>query len=65
MYFKSVLIFAIFILGINALNKDKDCSCRLNVQRRILNGRIIPHNTYPWIANVRIHMEGMTGYSKH
>lgn len=61
MNIKSVLILAC-IIGINALNRDENCSCRLNIQKKIVNGKIVPFNSYPWVTKIRVHINEMNAY---
>lgn len=63
MNLKFFFIFAIFILGISALNKQRDCKCRIGTQKRILNGRIISKNSYPWLTTVHLEYDGMIDQS--
>lgn len=45
-------ILLISIIGIEALNKQKDCKCRVRPLGRIVDGRETSLQTYPW--HVRI-----------
>lgn len=46
----SILILNLFYPVNPLLNKEKDCKCRLVVNKRVVGGAIAPFNSYRWVA---------------
>ena len=55
-----LFIFAILlvsIIGIDALNKARDCKCRISTQNRIINGKLAANGSYPWYATIEFQLD--------
>ena len=50
-----LFIFTILLVsavGIDALNRQKDCKCRSPVGQRLIGGGMISRSAHPWYANI-------------
>lgn len=65
MKFGIFFFFILLIACINALNKEKDCRCRIGSQKRIINGRIVDKSSYPWLAAIHLVYDGSYVQSKY
>ena len=47
-------VLLVSAIGIDALNKQKDCKCRSAVGQRLIGGGVVSRSAHPWYANITV-----------
>lgn len=47
-------VLLVSAIGIDALDKQKDCKCRSPVGQRLIGGGVVSRSAHPWYANITV-----------